>query len=243
MVESHLPRCYRMTVMGADASVEMPSTASLEQLKVFPLPETVLFPGTILPLHIFEPRYRAMVADALKADRVLAIALLKPGYEADYQGRPPIHDVVGVGRITRVQKEEDGRYYLALQGLCRARILQELPPNQPYRVAATRMLPDVMPPSGEAALRTPLETLRACFLKLLAHIPDRAGPLLEILDHIKEPGALADVLCAAALANADERQRALATPEIVSRLEQATDAVADLLLRAESQGGVRGLPA
>ena len=61
-------------------------------IPIFPLEVTMLFPGVSRPLHIFEPRYRAMVADALKGDRIIGMTTLKPGYEADYQGRPPIYE-------------------------------------------------------------------------------------------------------------------------------------------------------
>ena len=86
---------------------------------LFPLPDVVHFPHLLLPLHIFEPRYREMVADAIEGDRLLAMALLKPG-STTTAGSPPIHNTVCLGRITANQQTEDGRYYLVLQGLSRA---------------------------------------------------------------------------------------------------------------------------
>src|SRR5688500_19036057 len=96
---------------------------------LFPLPTLVLFPHTIVPLHIFEPRYRAMVGDALLGDRLIAMALLKPGWGKDYEGAPPVHEVVGVGRILRDERTGDGRYNILLEGIARARIEEHLPPN------------------------------------------------------------------------------------------------------------------
>ena len=69
-------------------------------IPLFPLPNVVLFPSVFLPLHIFEPRYREMVGDALTGDRIIGMVLLRPGWEADYEGRPPIYPVGCAGLIT-----------------------------------------------------------------------------------------------------------------------------------------------
>jgi len=92
---------------------------------VFPLPNVVLFPGAILPLHIFETRYRRMTADALAGDSLIAMGLLRPGWECDYYGRPDIEPVVCVGRIVAHERLADGKYNLLLQGQWRARVVGE----------------------------------------------------------------------------------------------------------------------
>ena len=206
---------------------------SLQSLRLFPLPDTVLFPGTMLPLHVFEPRYRAMVADAMAGDRLVAIAMLKPGYENDHDGTPAIHDVVGVGQIVHVQRVRDGRYYLALQGVCRARVVHELHGDKGFRTASARWLPDVLPVDGEAALHDKLVTLKSCLVRLVARMPQRAQALTEVVENLKSPGMLADVLCALALDNADARQQALCTQPVDDRLDLATQAVAELLIRPD----------
>ena len=86
-------------------------------LPIFPLPTVVLFPNVFLPLHIFEPRYRQMVAEALAGDRIIGMVLLRPGYEDDYDGAPPIYATGCSGLITHVERLEDGRYNLVLRGL------------------------------------------------------------------------------------------------------------------------------
>ena len=86
-------------------------------IPLFPLPNVVLFPRTPLPLHVFEPRYRRMVADALESDRMIGMVLLKDGWEEDYYANPPIHSVGCVGKITHARKLEDGRFNILLQGL------------------------------------------------------------------------------------------------------------------------------
>jgi Lon protease-like protein len=86
-------------------------------LPIFPLPTVVLFPNVFLPLHIFEPRYRQMIADALAGDRIIGMVLLKPGFEDNYEGRPPIFGTGCSGLITHVERTEDGRFNLILRGL------------------------------------------------------------------------------------------------------------------------------
>jgi Lon protease-like protein len=79
------------------------------ELPIFPLPNVVFFPHTLLPLHIFEPRYRKMLADCLAGERRLAVVLLRPGWEADYYGRPAVHSVAGAGEIIQSEMLPNGR--------------------------------------------------------------------------------------------------------------------------------------
>jgi hypothetical protein len=99
-------------------------------IPLFPLPATVLFPKTYLPLHIFEPRYREMVEDALNdsegGNRMIGMVLLKENWEKDYYGNPPIHPIGCVGRIKQIQRLNDGRYNLVLYGLDAFRVKEEL---------------------------------------------------------------------------------------------------------------------
>jgi Lon protease-like protein len=94
-------------------------------LPLFPLPNVVLFPNVFLPLHIFEARYREMVADSLASDRLIGMVLLRPGWDRDYEGRPPIYSVGCSGVLTHNERLPDGRYNLVLRGIERFRILEE----------------------------------------------------------------------------------------------------------------------
>ena len=94
-------------------------------LPLFPLPNVVLFPNVFLPLHIFEPRYRDMVADAVASDRMIGMVLLRPGWERDYDGRPPVYRIGCSGVVTHVERLPDGRYNLVLRGLERFQIVEE----------------------------------------------------------------------------------------------------------------------
>ncbi len=103
---------------------------------IFPLSGVLLLPRGDLPLHVFEPRYRAMTAAALESDRV--IAMIQPSSEETDEADPPVYPVGCLGRITAARRTEDGRYYITLTGLCRFRIRDELPPLDGYR----RIVPD-----------------------------------------------------------------------------------------------------
>lgn len=111
---------------------------------LFPLPGAVLFPGALLPLHIFEPRYRQMTADALEGTQLIAMAAFKPRNEAGGIGEPPVHETVGLGRIVAHEQLPDGRYYLVLVGLARCQIVDERPLNKLYRVVELEVCDDVI---------------------------------------------------------------------------------------------------
>src|SRR5689334_16300545 len=92
-------------------------SASLSDLAIFPLPNCVLLPGGLLPLHVFEPRYRELTRDCLAGNRLMAIARLQPGYEVAYHARPPVQPLCGVGRILCADELPDGRFHLLLRGV------------------------------------------------------------------------------------------------------------------------------
>jgi Lon protease-like protein len=108
---------------------------------VFPLPDVVFFPRTILPLHVFESRYRAMVKDALAADGMFAVALLRPGWERDYRRSPAFHAIATLGKMEDVETTHDGRYLLRLVGLGRVR-LGRVARETPYRIVQADEIPE-----------------------------------------------------------------------------------------------------
>ena len=143
----------------------LPST-----IPIFPLPNVVLFPNVFLPLHIFEARYRAMVADALEGDRIIGMVLLQPGYEANYEGRPPVFAVGCAGVITHAEPLGDGRYNIVLRGLERFRIVGE-DNTKAYRLAHIDVLPEHVSNDHRDELRRHRNRLEA----LLAAAMERTG--------------------------------------------------------------------
>lgn len=109
---------------------------------VFPLPNVVFFPRTVLPLHIFEARYRSMIRDAVQGDGRIAIALLKPGWERDYEGSPAFHAIGTIGRIEDLEPLPDGRFNLRLVGVARIEI-GEVVSDRPYRTCRAREIPEI----------------------------------------------------------------------------------------------------
>ena len=142
-------------------------------IPIFPLPNAVLFPNVFLPLHIFEPRYREMVADALAGDRVMGMVLLQPGYQADYEGRPPVYPVGCGGLITHAEMLADGRYNIMLRGIDKFRIVGEQS-DRSYRLAHVEALPEMLTEADRAAIRRDrnrIETLLAAAVERMG-----AGP-------------------------------------------------------------------
>src|SRR5262249_2054604 len=151
-------------------------------LPIFPLPNVVLFPNVFLPLHIFEPRYREMVNDAIASDRMIGMVLLKPGWEHDYEGRPTVYPVGCSSVITHVERLSDGRFNIVLRGVERFRIIEE-DQSRSYRRALVESLADqAMVPGDRAAIRRERSRLES----LLKPAVERAGA------DPKVPEAMAD---------------------------------------------------
>ena len=142
-------------------------------IPLFPLPNVVLFPNVFLPLHIFEPRYRQMVADALHGDRIIGMVLLRPGFEADYQGRPPIYAVGCAGVITHSQPLGDGCYDIVLRGLEKFRIVSE-DTSRPYRIGQVEPLAEPIPAQETQPLRHQRQRLEAVLAAAIERV--RAEP-------------------------------------------------------------------
>lgn len=206
---------------------------------LFPLPEVVFFPGTILPLHVFEPRYRAMAEDLLSGeDRLMAMALLEEGWQEDYHGNPPIHAVVTVGRVIRAERLEDGRFLLQLAGLARARVLEEVH-GKAYRLGRLEVLPDV-PVDPEVGI-----PLRNHLLRTLASVVGEEGegdaPTV-LLDPSVSLGSLCDKLAALLPLEPEEKQQLLAERDPVTRSQQLLGLLRGLRGQVVVHRPERGLP-
>lgn len=188
---------------------------------LFPLPGTVLLPGALLPLHLFEPRYRAMVVHALKGERLIAMALLRPGYEADYEGNPAIEEHVCIGRILLEEPLEDGRWNILLVGLRRARVLEE-DRSRPFRVARVEVLEDAQlddeVPEAQA-LRALLEQVP----RELVRDESRRELVVHLLGRSEAPGdpvglgTLLDLAADLLHLGVQDRQRLLVAHDLVER--------------------------
>jgi Lon protease-like protein len=197
--------------------------SAIIQIPIFPLPDVVLFPHTLLPLHIFEPRYREMVRDCLAGDKRLAMVLLRPGWENDYYGRPPIYPIAGAGEIVRHEELPDGRFNILLRGTMRIGITAELPANKSYRMARARPLPDFYPDANPKALADRIECLKVFYLRIHSEVQKGQGEIAKIFSGVKDPGIIVDRIASAAIADAETRQRVLEAVEVASRMAIVQD--------------------
>lgn len=169
-----MSRWGRCSARGRSARARVPDRPR-EVLGVFALPRVVLFPGATLPLHVFEPRYRALVRDALAGDSVFALALLKPGFESTYEGAPEIHPIGCAGRIAEALPLPDGRFLLNLTGVQRVEF-QEMTRGEPYRSHRVRYLPELAPDESAPASRQVLLRLLAAYQQIVSALSGRGGP-------------------------------------------------------------------
>ena len=200
---------------------------------LFPLPNVVHFPHTWLPLHIFEPRYREMIEDALAGDRLIAMALLRPQWETVYETKiAEVHPTVCVGRIAVEERLSDGRFNLALHGLSRARIRSEVATDTPYRMAEMTLLADFYPTQATIDRSHRHRELLSGAFELLPEL--QSDPLLHQLVGADIPlGVLCDVLAHSLALSLDDSQLLLE--------EQDVDLRSDLvlhLLRKRQRGEV-----
>jgi uncharacterized protein len=184
------------------------------EVRLFPLSELVLFPGIVLPLHIFESRYKEMLEDALDGDELVTMATLTAGFEHDYYSRPPISPIVCIGRVLAHEKTDHGTYNLTLAGLERARIQHEIEPVRSYRRAKVSTLGGICSPADEAgkqqAIKLAEETLK---------ILPAARPVVEELLHHGALYALTDFVSFHLPLPIERKLRLLAEPDPGVRAE------------------------
>jgi Lon protease-like protein len=199
--------------------------AVMSAMPIFPLPDCVLLPGGLLPLHVFEPRYREMTRDCLAGAKLMAIARLRAGYEADYLGRPPVYTRVGIGRVLDSEEQSDGRFLIVLGGIARAGIVNELPPRRSYREVEARVLIDTETDPGR------LSAAHEQLIALCDHIAMivEGGDALRQLVRSGPPGKSADAVAAAIARDPDERQELLECQCPHVRLERALELAGALL--------------
>ncbi len=197
--------------------------SAIIQIPIFPLPDAVLFPHTVLPLHVFEPRYRQMVQDVLGGDRRIAMALLKPGWEREYYGRPPVYPIAGAGEIIQHEELPDGRFNILLRGTMRIAILAELPPDKPYRLVRARPLPDRYLEKEPQALLDRVERLKVFYMRILAEVQKGQTDLAKIFGGVKDPGIILDRIAGAAIPEAEIRQQIMDAVEVATRFQIVQD--------------------
>jgi uncharacterized protein len=204
---------------------------ALTTLPIFPLPGAVLLPHALVPLHIFEPRYRKMTRDCDEGLRVLALANI-PDDRAAAERPARVLPVVGVGVLARVDRLPGGRFNIVLRGVQRASIEEELATQEPYRlVRAAFLSPSRSSPSADRMAAD----LKQLVLALSAAMRnEETQALTQLAARAADPGDLADLVAGALIANPRERQAVLEAVEVEPRLELAAQAAAAALARTAS---------
>ncbi|MEO7035891.1 MAG: LON peptidase substrate-binding domain-containing protein [Polyangiaceae bacterium] len=211
--------------------------ADLTALPVFPLPNVVLFPGALLPLHVFEPRYRELTRDALAGKQLMGIARLKPGFEEDYEGRPPVFEICGLGSVIESVAHRDGRYDITLRGLAVVRIVKELPSDLPYRRMHVEEVADS--PSDPAVTSAWQRQLISLWNQLGPHLPENVRDLRTLTRGAEGAGAYADRLAGALVGDAEASQRVLEEPDPAERLRMLTERLQAVLDSVAPSAGRR----
>ncbi len=163
-------------------------------VRLFPLPNLVLFPHVMQPLHIFEPRYRDLLEEALASDHLVTMATLAPGWEKDYEGRPPLFPMACLGRVVVHHQVADGAYNVLVVGLKRVRLLRELPSSKSFREAQVEICEDSYPPEEAASTSILQRRLRNAFLEILPELPQAQEQLDQLLGRDVSLGALTDII-------------------------------------------------
>ena len=198
----------------------------------------MLLPGGLLPLHVFEPRYRELTRDCLAGHHLMAVARLRPGYETAYYGRPPVYERCGVGRIICSEELPDGRFALLLRGVARVEIARELPADRAYRLVEAQARCDDMSCDAADARDHHRRLIMLC--DRLAEVIEQGGPQLrDLVRSFESPGACADAIAAALIMDADARQELLEACDPMVRLQRTLGHVSHLLCElAPCEGAV-----
>jgi len=202
---------------------------------LLPLPNVVLFPNTLLPLHIFEPRYRNLVEAALSLDRLMGVALLKPGWEETYYDCPPVYRTLGMGKIIEHEKLANGNYNIWLSGVQRVHVIHEVQ-ERPFRVAKVQILNDRHHPSQAQALVVARRQVADMARRLAAARPDMREQLSKGMDEHVYPGAMADSLASVVCADVYDKQCILSETDLTRRLRLIGVQVLARLREAIAQG-------
>jgi Lon protease-like protein len=195
---------------------------TVHYLPIFPLPRVVLFPRTRLPLHIFEPRYRKMVADCLNKDRRLGIVQIRgSAHLEETEESPPVFKVLTIGRIVFERKLDDGKFDILVEGHERARIISEVI-HRPYRIAKHKSLQEYLDPDSQQALRHAAHEMLQLVRELGEKYPRARKTLRGILSAHTHPGIIADQIAFHFVTQPYDQQCILEELNVIRRVKLVT---------------------
>lgn len=210
--------------------------------RLFPLPNLVLYPHVMQPLHIFEERYREMLEDALGDDRLIAMALLEPGWEADYESRPPVAPFACLGKVVTHHRLEDGCYNVFLLGQRRVRIVDELAPLRSFRQARVELLDDCYRGVSAAEQKALQRELLGAFRRHLPCECQSPEHIEELLSRHMPLGLLTDLAAYALPLEIDAKQQLLAECRVAERARLLLEHIQEMLGDTKQAVAVAGFP-
>jgi len=208
------------------AELEFDSTTFCGVARLFPLPNLVLYPHVMQPLHIFEERYQEMLEDALASDKLIAMALLEPGWEDEYDSRPPVAPYACLGKVVAHHRMDDGHYNLLLLGVERIRIVKELDPLRSFRQAQVEIVEDRYDFSSKAEKNRMQAKLLSAFRKHLPCTCQLPEQLEEMLSQHLPLGLLTDLAAYALPLDTDVKRQLLAERRVSVRAQTLLEQVA-----------------
>jgi hypothetical protein len=208
---------------------------ALQRLPIFPLPGAVLLPHTLLPLHIFEGRYVAMIQHCLEQNLPIGLIMIEPGHEDAHLGCPPVVPTFGIGRVIASSELDDGRFFIMLRGMARARLVEEVESDFAFRTVRAQLITEAL--GDPDAVKTKVQTLGACLSSLMLSQPSMAQAASHILEQGAHAAELADRLAHEVFSEPAQRQRLLE----ISSVDQRLDAIVEELLALIGAGARTGL--
>ena len=211
-------------------------------VRLFPLPNLVLFPHVVQALHIFEPRYCEMLSEALESDHLITMALLNSGWEHSYQGKPSLASTVCIGRIISHTPTDDGRHNILLAGIRRASIVQEINLGTLFRQAEVKILEDVIPEDFLEKASEHRKALMNVFKSVIPQDAAQSKTFSDLLNQQLPLGILTDIIGYAANLPTPFKQKLLAEVNVQVRFELLMQQLGPAVVAEDSPDADEPLP-
>ena len=211
-------------------------------VRLFPLPNLVLFPHVIQALHIFEMRYCEMLTEALESDHLITMALLIPGWESQFHGKPNLANSVCIGRIISHTPTDDGHHNILMAGLQRAKIIQELDVTTSFRQARVELIPDFIPEDFRESSEDHRKTLLAVFRSMIPHDAANSKTFADLLTQQLPVGILTDIIAYAVNLPVAIKQLLLGEANVKVRFETLISHLEPMLEGRHEDSNVNAVP-
>ena len=195
--------------------------------RVFPLPNLVMFPHVMQAVHIFEPRYQALLEAAVEDDRLIALGVHVAGWQKGYEGRPPLRPMACLCRVATHQRTPEGTYNVLLLGVRRLRLVAEMPPSQPFRMFEAEIMEEHEPEQAVPGMATELQQkLLAAFKRSMPKMPAAYDQLDQLLGSQITLGVLADIVSYTLDLDVEWKMRLLGECDVFRRTSMLLEAMA-----------------